>query len=655
MKTTILGIAVSMAALTITLASCTKTSRLLITAKLGNAHAEYNLANHYWTGDASADIHVLRDRHKAITWYRKSATQGYVPSEYKLASAYWVGEGTLKDYSKAAKWFRKAAEHGYAAAEYNVGGCYEHGIGVPRNYHTAAEWYKQAAVQGYVQAEYSLGNAYMQGHGVPEDHNMAAGWYKKAAVQGYAPAEYALGSSYVDGNGVPKDYNMAIEWNKKAAMQGYAPAEYYIGVAYKAGQYLPQDYGMAVKWLRRAAVQGYASGEYVLGLFYATGNGVPRSYVLAYMLFDLGASNGNEQSHQIAEELESHMTSAQISEAQSLAANWMVGSPLPNNKENISVLAGSGAPGRANGAGVAASFDNPTGVTVDSGANVYVADFKNIEIRKITPAGVVTTLAGSPAIGNDAAASFVGPMSVAVDSVGTVYVTDEGSNQIRKITSAGMVTTLAGSATKGSANGTGSAASFRDPSGIAVDSAGNVYVADSGNNEIRKISPAGVVSTLAGSTTPGSANGTGAAASFNGPTDIAVDSASNIYVADVGNSEIRKITPAGVVTTLFGSPPASGAPQLRDQLQHADTSHVAQLVDPFSIAVDFKGDVYAAYPIDNEIREITPAGVVTMLVNLPTSRSTPSPDGIAVDSAGQVYVSDADNNEIVKISRTAHR
>ena len=152
---------------------------------------------------------------------------------------------------------------------------------------------------------------------------------------------------------------------------------------------------------------------------------------------------------------------------------------------------------------------------------------------------MVTTLAGlagssGSANGTGSAARFYYPFGVAVDSAGNVYVADTGNNTIRKVTPAGVVTTLAGLAgSSGSADGTGSAARFNYPSGVAVDSAGNVYVADTGNNTIRKVTPAGVVTTLAGlAGSPGSADGTGSAARFYYPHGVAVDSAGNVYVAD---------------------------------------------------------------------------------------------------------------------------
>jgi hypothetical protein len=235
----------------------------------------------------------------------------------------------------------------------------------------------------------------------------------------------------------------------------------------------------------------------------------------------------------------------------------------------VTTLAGSaGVSGSADGTGSAARFSSPGGVATDSGGNIYVTDAA-ATIRKITPSGVVTTLAGSASgrgseVGTGSAASFNRPAGVAADSGGNVYVADTDNSTIRKITPAGVVTTVAGSAgLRGSADGTGSAARFNSPWGVATDSSGNVYVADSRNDTIRKITPAGVVTTLAGSAGFfGSEDGTGSAARFNSPWGVATDSSGNVYVADSGNHTIRKMTPAGVVTTLAGLPGLKGRERL---------------------------------------------------------------------------------------------
>jgi hypothetical protein len=215
--------------------------------------------------------------------------------------------------------------------------------------------------------------------------------------------------------------------------------------------------------------------------------------------------------------------------------------------------------GTADGTGAAARFDHTNGVATDSAGNVYVADRFNHTIRKITRAGAVSTLAGTAGVegstdGTGAAASFSDLRGVAVDSTGNVYVADSGNNTIRKITLARVVTTLAGTAgVKGSTDGIGAAARLNNPYGLAAHSAGNIYVTDAGNYTIRKITPAGMVTTLAGTAgARGSIDATGAAARFSFPLGVATDSAGNVYVADALNYTIRKITPAGMVSTVVG-------------------------------------------------------------------------------------------------------
>jgi len=345
------------------------------------------------------------------------------------------------------------------------------------------------------------------------------------------------------------------------------------------------------------------------------------------------------------------------------------GADAPNNTIRkvtpagvVSTLAGlRGNPGSADGTGSAAQFSIPEGVAVDSGGNIYVADTPNQTIRKMTPQGVVTTLAGLAGNtgsndGAGSAARFRGPIAVAVDSGGNVYVPEWNNCTIRKITPAGVVTTLAGLAgSYGSADGTGSAARFGNadagPTGVAVDSAGNVYVADYVNCTIRKVTPAGVVTTLAGlAGNPGSADGTGSAARFYAPTDVAVDSTGNVNVTDGVNCTIRKITPAGVVTTLAG---LAGNPGSAD-----GTGSAARFDWPRGLAVDSTGNIYVADQHNSTIRKITPQGVVTTLAGLAGTAGSAdgtgsaarfsSPQGVAVDSAGNLYVVDTDNNRITK-------
>ena len=318
----------------------------------------------------------------------------------------------------------------------------------------------------------------------------------------------------------------------------------------------------------------------------------------------------------------------------------------------VTTLAGNGSDGYVDGTGKGASFGTLMGVAVDSSGNVYVVDVENTEIRKISPTGVTTTLAGSPPTawwtGFQSPPAFSMPWGVAVDSSGNVYVADAGSSLIRKVSPAGVVTTLAGSGSWGSTDGTGTAASFDFPTGVAVDASGNVYVADCNNRKIRMVSPAGVVTTLAGSGSQGSTDGTGTAASFNSPTGVAVDASGNVYVA--GNYSVRKINPAGVVTTLAGSGSAGSID---------GTGTAASFNWPNGVAVDASGDVYVADSTNNKIRVISSAGVVTTLAGSGAASSLngvgcaagfASPSGVAVDASGSVYVSDLGNHMVRKIA-----
>jgi sugar lactone lactonase YvrE len=318
----------------------------------------------------------------------------------------------------------------------------------------------------------------------------------------------------------------------------------------------------------------------------------------------------------------------------------------------VTTLAGSGFSGSNEGVGLAASFDLPSGVAVDSSGNVYVADTGNNKIRKITAAGVVTTLAGSGVQGSTDAtgtnASFCQPQGVAVDSSGNVYIADTVNNKIRKVTSAGVVSTLAG--INSSQDGIGAAATFYLPQGVAVDSSGSVYVAEWGGNKIRKVTAAGVVTTLAGSGQGGSTDATGTNASFSSPSGVAVDSGGNVYVADSGNNKIRKVTSTGVVTTLAGSGQGGSTDA---------TGTNASLGQPQDVAVDSSGNVYVADTANNKIRKVTAAGVVTTLAGsgqvgstdaTGTNASFSQPHGVAVDSNGNVYVADALNNKIRKVT-----
>lgn len=321
----------------------------------------------------------------------------------------------------------------------------------------------------------------------------------------------------------------------------------------------------------------------------------------------------------------------------------------------VTTIAGNGSQGYADGTGSTARFDHPYGIAVDGSGNIYVGDENNALIRKITTAGSVSTLAGSTygfADGVGSAAKFFGPDGVTIDGSGNIYVADAINNRIRKITPAGSVSTFAGG-TQGYADGTGTAAQFNAPVGIAIDASGNLYVADEFNQRIRKISPAGVVTTLAGSGPTGAGNGAYAdgastSARFSSPVGVTVDASGNVYVADFNNFRVRKITAAGIVSTIAGS--VDG--------EMDGKGATAEFGAPNGIVVAPSGNLYVTDYLAT-VREITPNGVVTTITGqagggyvdgLATVAEFAHPAGIAIDGAGNLYVADYSNGAIRKIT-----
>ncbi|MEO7108133.1 MAG: hypothetical protein ABIZ09_17285, partial [Rhodoferax sp.] len=345
----------------------------------------------------------------------------------------------------------------------------------------------------------------------------------------------------------------------------------------------------------------------------------------------------------------------------------------------VSTLAG-GTSGYADGTGTGARFANPNGIAIDGVGNLRIADGDNRAVRQVTPAGVVTTLAGQGPVtglidGTGTAARFNAPTGITTDGAGNMYVADSLNFAIRKITPVGVVTTLAGGGIAGNVDAAGAAARFMLPTSIAIDTAGALYVVDV--NAIRKISPAGVVTTviqidglqgvavdgagtlymtsnngvlklplggglttLAGNSSAGFVDGLGSAASFNAPKGLAVDAGANVYVVDSRNNAIRKISPQGQVTTLANVP------------------------QPLGVTLDSMGNVYATGNKDNfTIYTISSGGIPVRIAGgyffggngynnyPPLSAAFNLPTGITVDGAGSVYVADTNNNAIRKIVR----
>jgi sugar lactone lactonase YvrE len=325
----------------------------------------------------------------------------------------------------------------------------------------------------------------------------------------------------------------------------------------------------------------------------------------------------------------------------------------------VTTLAGSdGEIGAVDATGADARFAGPTSIAIGPDGNLYVADALASTIRKVTPSGVVTTFAGQAGVsgsanGTGTEATFSIPFGLAFDSNGDLLVTDTGNNRIRKITPAGVVTTFAGSGSSGSADGTGLAASFFLPFGIVVDDADNAYVADTGNHTIRQITPAGVVSTLAGTADEaGYADDTGAAARFNGPQGIGLDNDGNVLVADSNNHVLRRITPAGVVTTVAGKGRSQGSTD--------DTGTAARFDTPVGMVMTRAGILLVADTLNHTLRSITAGGVVDTeagAAGMPGSGNGSGISarftglqGLAIDDSDNVYVADTGSHLIRKIS-----
>lgn len=306
----------------------------------------------------------------------------------------------------------------------------------------------------------------------------------------------------------------------------------------------------------------------------------------------------------------------------------------------VSTLAGSsGSPGYVDGTGSAARLYTPTFMSLNSAGNILIADQGGSTIRQATPGGIVTTVAGTPtqagsANGPNPAARFNNPGILVADAAGNLYVGD--SNGIREITTAGQVSTPL---------------SEGNVTGLAPDGKGNFYFTRYPDNSIQLIAPDGTVTVVAGSQYAGFADGIGAAAGFNAPWGLAVDSTGNIFVADMGNATIRMITPTGVVTTLAGYPGAKG---------NADgTGSNASFTRPVDIAVDSSDTIFVTD--GNAIRTVTLSGVVTTLAGSQTygsidgtgaSAQFNSPGVVTIGPNGTLFVSDSGNSTIREVSTT---
>lgn len=332
----------------------------------------------------------------------------------------------------------------------------------------------------------------------------------------------------------------------------------------------------------------------------------------------------------------------------------------------ITTVAGNGSYGSGGDGGQAtsASLANPAGVVVDGSGNVYIADSQNNRVRKVTPAGSITTVAGNGTAGfsGDGAqatlATLANPTGVALDASGNLYIADQQNHRIRKVDLSGTITTVAGSATAGF-GGDGSsatAAKLNSPTEIAVDGSGNLYIADSQNNRIRKVLTTGVISTVAGNGTAGFGGDGSVAltASLNNPFGVTIDGSGNLYIADASNHRIRMVTNGGIISTVAGD----GTAGYNGDGATATTSN---LYSPGGVVVDGSGKLYIADTQNNRVRSVSISGIISTVAGngtinyggdggLATAASLSNPFGLAIDGSGNLYIADQQNQRIRKVS-----
>lgn len=340
-----------------------------------------------------------------------------------------------------------------------------------------------------------------------------------------------------------------------------------------------------------------------------------------------------------------------------LFASLVLASPLCG-QDGVVTLAGQVLiSGGTNGSGTNALFSDPAAIVADATSNLFVADSQNHAIRKITTNGLVSTLAGQLGVAGSfdetgTQARFDSPCGIALDKNGNLFVSDTGNHTIRKITPTGVVTTIAGRAGQnGFANGPGLSTLFNSPLGVAAATNGTVYVADSGNHVIRAVAPDGSVTTLAGSPENwGPENGSGTNARFNGPVGLALDDQGNLFVADSNNHAIRKITPDGEVSTWAGVPGIDGCVD--------GDAQSAKFCKPAELAIDRKNNLFVADAFNHVIRKISSDGKVSTITGIAGSAGAAdgvnrqarffNPYGLAITPDGALVVADA-YNELIRV------
>ena len=352
-----------------------------------------------------------------------------------------------------------------------------------------------------------------------------------------------------------------------------------------------------------------------------------------------------------------------------VAAIAVTGAFGVSSSGTITTIAGTGKPGFSGDGGPAARalLRSVYGVAVDRQGNVYVGDTANRRVRKISAAGTMTTFAGtggapvSVALRGDGgpatSAALYLPRGVAVDGEGNVYIADFADHRVRKVSPAGTITTFAGSGVGGFSGDGGPATSARlsGPTGMAVDGEGNVYIADSRNQRVRRVSRSGTITTFAGGGASRGDGGPATSARLLGDLEVAVDRLGNVYIADFGDRRVRKVSLAGTITAFAG-----GGSSLGD----GGRATSAQLRTPYGVAADSQGTVYIADYADHRVREVSPGGTITTFAGTgsggysgdggpATSARIYAPYGLAVDRQGNVYIAEYGNHTVRKVAKAS--
>ena len=331
---------------------------------------------------------------------------------------------------------------------------------------------------------------------------------------------------------------------------------------------------------------------------------------------------------------------------------------------DINTVAGTGSEGFSGDGGPASSAElsYPYGVALDASGNLYFADLGNNRVRKVNGTGTITTVAGAGSYGFSGdggpatSAELAQPTGVAVDSSGDLYIADNSNNRVRKVDSSGTITTVVGGGISGLGDGgPATAAQLNQPVGVAVDGSGNLYIADAGNSRVRKVDGSGTITTVAGTGGFGFSGdgGPATAAQLNSPYGVALDGSGNLYIGDTGNQRVRRVNGSGTISTVAGTGTqgfsGDGGP-----------ATAAQLRDPVGVALDGSGNLYIADSANSRVRKVDGTGTISTVAGTggfgfsgdggpATAAQLNSTYGVALDSSGNLNIGDANNNRVRKV------